>query len=85
MSVTLYILGNIRYEFYLVFLEPSWVTFIISGIDGRVVSAWTISMASMIQTCHVAPWPAMSLSDTYVWTTRVARYNISIPNFSRTP
>lgn len=45
MSVLLAVLGEIRYEFHVVFLEPSWVISMISEIDGRVGGVQTFSMA----------------------------------------
>lgn len=63
MSEHLEILGKIRYEFYLVFLEPLWMICIISEVYGRVVQVWELCIAGTIHICRVAPWPAILLGD----------------------
>lgn len=79
------IVGKVWYEVHLVFLERSLVISIMSGIDGRAVSAWILFMAGMSQTCRAAPWLTTLLSDTNVWTTWVLRYSSSIFSFIMPP
>lgn len=77
MSRPLEIVYEIRYELYLVFLEPSLVISMISRIDGRVLGVCTLFMAGMTHKCLVVPWQAMLLIGRNLWTTSVPHYTSS--------
>lgn len=74
-------LGETGFDLYLMFLEPSRLIFMISGIDERVVSVWKLLMNGMIHTRHVAPWPSVPRSDTNLWSKSGAQYSSSILGF----